>query len=506
MAGGRLGLMELGVSPARFHKGDEMNGPHTARKTAGRKIAATQKPEDEETFRAAFELAGIGMGLVDEEGRFVEVNAKLAEVFGIGKDELAGMRVEELRVPEGDAPAQIPEENLFSSNHPPAVFEKRFLTRQGGIVWTEFSFARLHGKTDQAAGFVASFHDITDRKLLQIALEQQASLDPLTRALNRVRFEESATIEMLRSGRAGYKMSLVMADMDHFKSINDTLGHAAGDAALKAFGEVARSCLRATDLFGRWGGEEFLMLLPDTGPTGAKRLSERIRGRLEKFAFPKRMRVTVSLGVAGRRSGESFAAMLERADAAMYAAKQGGRNRVVADAEDLRREAERKADRAGILGLSWESRGSQGAARADAEHSPLFESANRLLAMMGEDEEGAQIIPQIDDVLAHVAEHLMHEEQMMKANGLKEYEAHRQDHRALLAQASDLADRVRLKKATAGAFLGFVIHDVVARHIIETDRKYLGLHGKAAAGEAGDGKATTAASGKRKARRRPGAA
>jgi diguanylate cyclase (GGDEF)-like protein/PAS domain S-box-containing protein/hemerythrin-like metal-binding protein len=455
-----------------------MNGPHTARKTAGRKIAATRKPGDEETFRAAFELAGIGMGLVNEEGRFVAVNGKLAEVFGIGKEELAGIRVDELPVPEGDTPARIPEQNLFSDEQPPAIFEKRFLTRQGSIVWTEFSFARLGKK---AGGFVVSFHDITDRKLLQIALEQQASLDPLTRALNRVRFEESATIEMLRSGRAGYKMSLVMADMDHFKSINDTLGHAAGDAALKAFGEVARSCLRATDLFGRWGGEEFLMLLPDTGPAGAKRVAERIRARLEKFEFPRGMRVTVSLGVAGRRAGESFAAMLERADTAMYTAKGAGRNRVVADAEDLRREADRKTARAGILGLSWEGRDGKGAARVDAEHTPLFESANRLLAMMGEDEEGAHIIPQIDDVLAHVTEHLMREEQMLKASGLKEYEAHRRGHRALLAQASDLADRVRLKKATAGAFLGFVIHDVVARHIIETERKYGRRAGKAAA-------------------------
>jgi len=152
--------------------------------------------------------------------------------------------------------------------------------------------------------------------------------DALTNALNLRSFMRSLDLERARCRRENRPLSVIMADLDHFKQINDTFGHAAGDQTLKQAVSVWRSQLRAPDLLGRVGGEEFVIILPHAGLKHAAFVAERLRSALQTNAdlFPRE--ITASFGVTEARSDETTEDILRRVDSAMYAAKQSGRNRV----------------------------------------------------------------------------------------------------------------------------------------------------------------------------------
>jgi diguanylate cyclase len=161
---------------------------------------------------------------------------------------------------------------------------------------------------------------------LEDALErirEIATRDELTGTYNRRFLMESLARELARAGRSGGGFSVCLIDVDHFKAVNDTLGHAAGDGVLKQVAEIAGRGLRAIDVFGRFGGEEFLLLLPDTDRAGARVVAERIRA-----AVAAETRVTVTIGVA-QHAGDGAAAVLARADQALYRGKAAGRNTVL---------------------------------------------------------------------------------------------------------------------------------------------------------------------------------
>ena len=155
--------------------------------------------------------------------------------------------------------------------------------------------------------------------------------DALTGLGNRRRMEQALPAELSRADRTGGEFCVAMADIDHFKHVNDQHGHAAGDLVLAAFGELLRRTTRITDTVIRAGGEEFLILMPHTDLAHACALADRIRTDLAALAVEGMPRhQTASFGVAARVPGEPGDALLARADQALYAAKQGGRNRVVA--------------------------------------------------------------------------------------------------------------------------------------------------------------------------------
>jgi diguanylate cyclase len=164
---------------------------------------------------------------------------------------------------------------------------------------------------------------------LRLRIAELAVRDELTGSYNRRFLMDVLARECSRSERLGVPFSVCLIDLDRFKSINDELGHAAGDAVLKQLPAVVADSLREQDIFGRFGGEEFLAILPDTGLVGARALAERMRAATEKTVFAGMgRRVTLTLGIAERRKDENPGALLARADAALYAGKAQGRNRV----------------------------------------------------------------------------------------------------------------------------------------------------------------------------------
>jgi len=179
-------------------------------------------------------------------------------------------------------------------------------------------------------------HQLSDsnRRLKEAAdrAEENSIRDVLTGIYNRRHLVDMLQREIARATRLGTPLSVCMIDMDHFKSINDTLGHAAGDAVLRHFSVIAGTGLRAVDVFGRFGGEEFMLILPGTEASGAAAVAERLRVSIEQCSFPglpAKRRVTVTIGVAAYAKGESGDALTARADGALYRGKHAGRNQVV---------------------------------------------------------------------------------------------------------------------------------------------------------------------------------
>jgi diguanylate cyclase (GGDEF)-like protein len=167
---------------------------------------------------------------------------------------------------------------------------------------------------------------------LQVAVERIGELairDELTGVYNRRYLMETLAREQSRADRAATTFAVCLIDIDHFKSINDRFGHAAGDGVLKELARLVPGELRGVDAWGRFGGEEFLLILPGADTVGAQACAERVRAKIEAAAFAGLPRVTITAGVATYAGKEPVSALLARADKALYEGKNAGRNRVV---------------------------------------------------------------------------------------------------------------------------------------------------------------------------------
>jgi diguanylate cyclase (GGDEF)-like protein len=162
-------------------------------------------------------------------------------------------------------------------------------------------------------------------------LAELSRTDPLSRLPNRGFWEESVAIAAARCRMSGQEAALLMIDIDYFKGINDRYGKPAGDDVIRAVAAILRDALRGNDLAGRYGGEEFGVLLPDTPEAGAEVIAERIRRRIEGAALaPSGLRVTASIGIAESSARDvGYTVWISHADRALYAAKERGRNRSV---------------------------------------------------------------------------------------------------------------------------------------------------------------------------------
>lgn len=225
--------------------------------------------------------------------------------------------------------------------------ELSWRTAHHGLRWLHFHAASEpardgHDRVNRAAG---TFTDITARKeaeqaveSLMAELEAKATIDPLTGLWNRHHLNESLAAEIARATRHPGPMSVIALDIDHFKQVNDTHGHLTGDDVLAAVGQTLFAACRPPDQPCRFGGEEFLVMLPETDLEGALVFGERIRAQVAQLSIRNRdgevVQITTSVGVSQWREGETAEDMLARADAALYRAKQNGRNRVEAELPD----------------------------------------------------------------------------------------------------------------------------------------------------------------------------
>ncbi|MFP4074897.1 MAG: diguanylate cyclase [Halochromatium sp.] len=217
--------------------------------------------------------------------------------------------------------------------------EYRFRHRDGHWVWLQ-DHARIYDRDPDGVALASSGLriDITRRKEAELQLAHHAEHDPLTDLLNRRGMWRALRSIQAQSQRGRRPHAVAILDLDEFKRVNDTQGHLAGDRLLREIATLLRDNIREADWIARWGGEEFLILMPDTNLAQARRFIERLRQQIEASRFLSHehpLRITVSAGLAVSRLAEddSQDALVNRADHALYAAKEAGRNRVYTEAD-----------------------------------------------------------------------------------------------------------------------------------------------------------------------------
>ncbi|HEX6275275.1 MAG TPA: diguanylate cyclase [Polyangiaceae bacterium] len=299
------------------------------------KVAEAAVRRSEQSIRALFAAAPVAMVLIRvEDSVALFANGRCADLFGLAVDEIPGQRAPDFYVDPADRDrvrARAFQEGMIDGE---VVRMKR---RNGEEFWALLS-ARMIEFEGEAA-LLAGISDVTEQKVLEERLRDLATKDELTGIYNRRHFIELAEIELSRSRRKTAPTSLAMLDIDHFKLVNDHFGHAVGDRALLEVARAMKETLRVSDISARIGGEEFVLLLPETTLDGAVAVTERLRESIGKAEIPigdgRIAKITVSAGVAELFPTEGLDGLMKRADDALYVAKERGRNRSVVSG-DLR--------------------------------------------------------------------------------------------------------------------------------------------------------------------------
>ncbi|MDD5275309.1 MAG: diguanylate cyclase [Methylovulum sp.] len=315
------------------------------------------------------------------------------------------------------------------------------------------------------------------RRVLE--LEKISVTDKLTGAWNRGYFDRIIPIELARSLRYRQPLSLIFFDIDHFKQINDTFGHAVGDTVLSELVRLTNANIRASDMLFRWGGEEFMILATSTRYHAAESLAEGLRSRISGHDIDGAGRITISLGVAEYVSEESEARWFKRADDALYAAKNSGRNRVVVDAQGNSDLWVDDSENSMVLHLNWHDSYDCGQPVIDAEHRKLFDLANVLMNMAFTRGEKPQEFHQaLENLLAHVIKHFADEEAILAEHHYPDLIRHSSAHKHLVERALQLRDASLAGGVSVGEMVDFLADEVIAKHMLKTDRAFYPLFEK----------------------------
>jgi diguanylate cyclase (GGDEF)-like protein/PAS domain S-box-containing protein len=288
-------------------------------------------------FRQIVMASADAIVAVDGNRKLMFFSPAAEELFGYRSSEILGYELETLMPPRFRAhhPAlvdgflQAAEAARYMGNRTSHVLG---LHKDGREIPLGITITKIG---DGEQGFVAIVRDLSERIRHEQELNRLANVDPMTGALNRRAFLDDIGREWSRAKRHGTGLSTLLFDIDHFKDVNDRHGHDSGDQVICRFSELVRTHLRDFDLFGRWGGEEFIAAVIGSDPRFLKHIAERIRCAFAEllFEFGNRppFHVTVSVGGADAKHSASIEDMIKRADAALYRAKNGGRNKVVID-------------------------------------------------------------------------------------------------------------------------------------------------------------------------------
>jgi diguanylate cyclase (GGDEF)-like protein/PAS domain S-box-containing protein len=298
-----------------------------------RKSSEAALAEAQAAFRHAFDDAPIGIGLVDVEGRILRVNRSFARMLQRTREELLGMSVVDLTHPDDRASSQAERDRLVRGDSESYRVEKRYLRADGSVIWVSLNVSMVRDADQQPLYMIGQVEDITDRKATGDRLAYEARHDSMTGLTNRATFTDLVSRALEDGKHVGRRVAVLFVDLDHFKLINDGLGHAVGDEVLTTVAQRLRSVLGPRDIVGRFGGDEFLILCDHliglTGARAAKDVARRVSAVLaEAIQLSEgEIFVTASIGVALSEIGDTGETLMRHADAAMYRAKHDGRAR-----------------------------------------------------------------------------------------------------------------------------------------------------------------------------------
>ncbi len=270
---------------------------------------------------AAFE-GEFSQAVTNPQGEILQVNKYLAKKAGVDVEQMIGKKLTDF----GRSDILFDEVLQIAAKQGSWLGEVALQSNNGVTSFQQMTVTAVYWQ-NKLHNFVCSSIDISAQKSLESKLKQLANTDPLTGAANRRYFEDRVFLEQSRSDRNGSCFSIMMIDVDHFKKLNDEFGHDTGDLCLIRLVETINKLKREIDLLARWGGEEFIMLLPETDVTQAANLAERLRLAFEQAKVTPGF--TCSFGITQSEKDSSFAKLYKQADKALYVAKNNGRNRVV---------------------------------------------------------------------------------------------------------------------------------------------------------------------------------
>ncbi|MCP4139770.1 MAG: diguanylate cyclase [Chloroflexi bacterium] len=293
--------------------------------------------ESEKKYRTIFEDSKDIIFIAGIDTKIEDISPACEEVLGYPRGELQQMRILDVMVnPELQSQFEI----KISTQGVVRNFEVSLRRKDGRKIDALVSATLRRNEDDKVIGVQGNVRDITDRKqaeferLRALKFQEIAITDPLTKIYNRRHFYETAEKELERAKRTGAPVSLLILDIDHFKTVNDTYGHLAGDQVLVDLVGLCKEKIRNIDTFARFGGEEFILLMPDTDRNSAYETAMRLRKVVSEkpiaISDEVNLPITISLGVASWQAGETtdINTLLNQADHALYQSKENGRNQV----------------------------------------------------------------------------------------------------------------------------------------------------------------------------------
>ncbi len=338
-------IWQLAVAAAALAREGDAEVEHTSRRdeigalahalldwryaSAERLAMAKLAAESEARFRTVFDHAPIGVCRLSIKGRILDTNPTLQQMLGYSAVEMARLSIGDLSHPDDRARLQELQDHRVDR----FVIERRYLRRDGSVFWGLMTVALARMQDGRPLFYVAMVEDITERKDREHNLHERATKDSLTGLANRTSFLEALQVTL--TDRRIHRSAVFMLDLDGFKPVNDTLGHAAGDDLLRQVARRLFVAMRTSDVVARLGGDEFAILLPNTDAQGADVAARKV---LTELAQPftvagRRVRVAGSVGIALTPDhGLTVEELLERADLAMYCAKRSGSGLAVAAA------------------------------------------------------------------------------------------------------------------------------------------------------------------------------
>lgn len=310
--------------------------PHTLsviRDITELKAIEAKLKQSEERHRLLADNAADVIWTMDLEGHFTYISPSVEKLRGYTVEEVMAQSPEEVLCPgsllhmqEGLTRAL----NSVQNDLPFQVFrgELEQPCKDGTTVWTEATVSGIYSEDGRFIGMLGVTRDISERKLMEEEIRRLSITDKLTQSFNRLKLDETLEQQLEWSKDRGLPFAIIILDIDHFKLVNDTYGHQVGDQVLIKLVALLNENVRTGDVVGRWGGEEFLIILPDTTLADATVLAERLRQAVETHRFATAGQVTISAGVSGFKMDHSPETIVSRADRALYRAKEKGRNRV----------------------------------------------------------------------------------------------------------------------------------------------------------------------------------
>ena len=436
------------------------------------------------------QTSGVGIGVKGLDGRYLLANKAMEALFNQGSEQITHFTDNDFFPPAVAARLQLSDQKIIDGAA--AASDELDLSVKGGCkrcLWLKFPMMGPDGSILSIGSVmldisrqedVAEMRQSLDRlqqtnQELQktlVELDRLASTDKLTGAWNRRRLEETVSNEMDRLKRYDHPLSLLLIDIDFFKKINDLHGHVRGDQVLAELATVVQSTLRVTDSLTRWGGEEFVVLSPNTTLSTMSMLAERLREKISRTVFPAVMHVTVSIGVAECMSGESWEEWFKRADAALYRAKASGRNQVQLAPETPQRSGVGENVSAQFVQLFWHKAYESGNTVIDGQHRALFGHANELFAALLSGRPPEEVAAPIDNLVRAVVQHFKDEETIITASGFPGSATHAAIHRELIDKAVVLVGRFHAGTLAIGELFQYLAHDVVTRHMLGADREF----------------------------------